>query len=72
MQYSLKEESKQDYKRIFQSVVKEYRNDDNYFFDATKTKASTYLLCLFVVLLTSMAFFDYKATNTPRFCTKGS
>lgn len=51
--------------------MKEYRNDENFFFDANQTRGMTYVLCVLIVILSAMVFFDYKSMSTPKFCVTG-
>ena len=59
--YSLKKESKEDYKKIFSKIVKEYKNEENYYYDANKTKLSTIVVYALLVVIIVMYYFDMAA-----------
>ncbi|KAL4434950.1 hypothetical protein ABPG74_017706 [Tetrahymena malaccensis] len=66
--YSLLNQSKEDYKKIFSKIVKEYSDAENKNYDPSQINYRVYFIyfCIFVFFI--MISLDYVASNTPKFC----
>ncbi|KAL4480786.1 hypothetical protein ABPG72_001655 [Tetrahymena utriculariae] len=66
--YSLINQSKEDYKKIFSKIVKEYSDTENKNYDPSKINYRVLFIyfCIFVFFI--MISLDYIASSTPKFC----
>ncbi|EAR87708.1 Man1-Src1p-carboxy-terminal domain protein (macronuclear) [Tetrahymena thermophila SB210] len=66
--YSLVNQSKEDYKKIFSKIVKEYSDTENLTYNPSKINYSLYFIYFCVFVFFVMVSLDYVASNTPKFC----